>query len=65
MFGMTCDQCTWFTARTTGRMVFIHEKGCPNEHKEWDAVEAVWVKPDLETESREDDEEVDEEEVAP
>jgi len=34
-----CNQC----APSTVNGVFIHERGCPNDHKQWDATISKWV----------------------
>lgn len=40
---MHCDQCNPMIV-STGMIknVFLHEKGCPNDGKQWNAEEGVW-----------------------
>lgn len=41
---MWCDRCAYSVVSTGAyRAMFIHEKGCPNEHKLWNNVEGKWI----------------------
>jgi len=39
---MKCDQCTWSWVTIGNSKAFIHEKGCPNEDKDWNRDEGKW-----------------------
>ena len=41
---MRCDQCSW--CHING--IFIHEKGCPNDHKHWSCEDGVWEDEEIE-----------------